>query len=125
MQPESAASAVAMPPSELAILLSKLERENLHLRRQVAWFQRQIFGQKSERRMPEPDGVQGSLGEAFDAIAQTTLVGKKTRIAAHERESKLKRDAGHADESTLFFDDQKVPVETEVAPFVKTESRSF
>ena len=62
--------------------------------------------------MPEPDGVQGSLGEAFDAIAQTTLVGKKTRIAAHERESKLKRDAGHADESTLFFDDQKVPVET-------------
>ena len=53
-----------------------------------------------------------SLGEAFDAIAQTTLVGKKTRIAAHERESKLKRDAGHADESTLFFDDQKVPVET-------------
>ena len=34
------------------------------------------------------------------------------RIAAHERESKLKRDAGHADESALFFDDKKVPVET-------------
>ena len=112
MKPDSAASTAVMPPSEIEILLSKLERENLYLRRQVAWFQRQIFGQKSERRLPEPDGVQGSLGETFDAIPEATPAGKKTRIAAHERESKLKRDAGHADESTLFFDDQKVPVET-------------
>ena len=36
---------------------------------------------------------------------------KKTRVASHERESKPKRPTDSADESSLFFDEQKVPVE--------------
>ena len=40
-------------------LVGKQAREIENLRRQVTWFQRQIFGQKSERRMPAVDGAQG------------------------------------------------------------------
>jgi len=37
---------------ELEALVGQLTHEVTQLRRQVAWFQRQIFGQKSERRLP-------------------------------------------------------------------------
>ena len=83
----------------------------MHLRRQVAWFQRQIFGQKSEQRLPEPDGVQGTLGESFAAIPEGVPPNKKTRAAGHERESKSNPPTDGADESSLFFDEQKAPVE--------------
>ena len=96
--------------AELIELVSKQEHEIVNLRRQVAWFQRQIFGQKSERRLADADGVQGTLGETFDAIADAALPNKKTRVASHERGSKPKPTDGD-DESTLFFDAQKVPVE--------------
>jgi len=42
------AEAPALTPAQLVDLVGKLERDNVNLRRQVAWFQRQIFGQKSE-----------------------------------------------------------------------------
>lgn len=90
------------------------DREIVHLRRQVAWFQRQIFGQKSERRLPEPEGVQGTLGELFEVIADDLPPVKKRKIAAHEREHKNKIDG--TDESALFFDDSKVPVEVIAVP---------
>lgn len=106
----------ALASSELIGLVGKLERENVNLRRQVAWFQRQIFGQKSERRVPVPDGMQGSLGESFDALPDTPSANKTTRIDSHERKSWAKHPMGDADESTLFFDDSKVPVEVIAVP---------
>ena len=96
--------------AELIELVSKQEHEIVNLRRQVAWFQRQIFGQKSERRLADADGAQGTLGVTFDAIADATAPSKKTRVAGHDRGSKPKPTDGD-DESTLFFDAQKVPVE--------------
>ena len=101
----------ALAPAELIKLVSKQGCEIVNLRRQVAWFQRQIFGQKSEQRLPEPDGVQGTLGESFDAVPDVAPPNPKTRVASHERASKPKRPTDSADESSLFFDDQKVPVE--------------
>ena len=108
----------ALTPVELIKLvgqqeheIAKQEHEIVNLRRQVAWLQRQIFGQKSERRLAEPDAMQATLGESFDAIPDVTPPHKKIRIASHERESKLKRPDDGADESSLFFDDKKVPVE--------------
>ena len=50
-------------------------------RPQVAWFQRQIFGQKSERRIALPEGSQGSLGEDFSAIPEQSLPDKKMSCA--------------------------------------------
>jgi hypothetical protein len=83
--------------------------ENVQLRAQVAWFQRQLFGRKGERRIVQPDAAQGTLGEAFDAAPDAPAPAKKTRVAGHERSAKPKR--ADADESTLFFDEGKVPVE--------------
>jgi len=65
---EIASPAVGLTAPEMSALLDAKELEIFRLRRQVAWFQRRIFGQKSERRMPEPEGVQGTLGEAFDIV---------------------------------------------------------
>ena len=98
----------------LVELVGKLEHEIVHLRRQIAWFQRQIFGQKSEKRHLDPEGVQGILGVDFDALANTPLPTKKTVVAGHEREHKVK--PADADESSLFFDDKRVPVEVIAVP---------
>ena len=105
---DSAHKVNALTPTELATLLDTKDREIINLRRQVAWFQRQIFGQKSERRLPEPECVQGTLGESFAAVPDTAPQNKKTRVAGHERESKPNKST---DESPLFFDEEKVPVE--------------
>lgn len=108
------AEAATLSAQQLAELVGKQEREIVNLRRQVAWFQRQFFGQKSEKRQPEPEGVQGTLGVGFDAVPGTPLPGKKTVVAGHER--KPKQPFNGADESTLFFDEKKVPVEVIAVP---------
>lgn len=106
--------APALTPAQLADLVGKQEREIVNLRRQVAWFQRQIFGQKSEKRHPAPEGVQGILGVGFDAVPGAALLAKKTVVASHERKAKPVGDG--ADESSLFFDDKRVPVEVIAVP---------
>jgi transposase len=104
---------VGMIAPEISALLDAKEREIVRLRRQVAWFQRQIFGQKSERRMPGPEGVQGTLGEAFDVVPDDVVPGKKAKIAEHERapKNKNKNLIDGKDDAALFFDESKVPVE--------------
>lgn len=89
------------------------------MRQQVAWFQRQLFGQKSEKRLPEPEGVQGVLGEGFVAVPAMSVSGKR-KVAGYERET-AKRSLDEADESSLFFDDKKVPVEVIHVPHPEIE----
>jgi transposase len=88
---------------------TQLTDENTQLRQQVAWFKRQVFGQKSERRLIE-HGEQGTLGENFAAIPNPPIPGKKSRVEGHERQAKPKHP-GQPDESSPFFDETKVPVE--------------
>jgi transposase len=97
-------------PLAMAELLKIKDREIVNLRRQVAWFQHKIFGQKSERRLPEPEGVQDTLDKAFAATPEVPVQNKKTLIASHVGTSKPKPVDGK-DESALFFDDKKVPVQ--------------
>jgi transposase len=114
--PTPNASAIAtMAAPALIELVGKLDHEIVHLRRQVAWFQRQIFGQKSERRLPLPDPEQGVLGEDFAGVSDA-VPAPKTRVAGHERDTKSGRGQTAADESTLFLDETKVPVETIAVP---------
>lgn len=108
-----------LTPEELTALLQRhgrLERENEELRRQLAWFQRQLFGQKSERRIVASDGVQGWLGQDFAQLPEHTPVNKRSPVAAHEREMKPKQPTENTEESTLFFDETKVPVEVIEVP---------
>ena len=107
---------VALSAVDMVKLLDVKDREIVHLRRQVAWFQRQIFGQKSERRLSEPEGVQGILGELFEVVPDDLPPAKTSKIASHEREHKNKNQIDSADESALFFDDAKVPVEVIAVP---------
>ena len=107
----NAGSTVGLTAAEMSALLDAKEREIIRLRRQVAWFQRQIFGQKSERRLSESQGIQGTLGEAFEIVSDNVVPPKMTRIAAHEREHKNKNPIDGHDDATLFFDESKVPVE--------------
>jgi transposase len=92
-----------------------LRNQNEALRQQVAWFQRQIFGEKSERRLLESNAHQGTLGEAFEVVPETLPPNKKRRIDGYEREQKPKRPA-EGDEPALFFDESKVPVEVIQVP---------
>lgn len=83
------------------------------LSRQVEWFKRQLFGQKSERRLVDPDPTQGSLGQSFDEIPADRPQNGKVAVAAHERERKPRR-AG--EDAQPFFDETKVPVEVIEVP---------
>ena len=51
-------------------MLDEQSVEITQLRRQVDWFQRQIFGQINERRIDVPASAQGSLGQVFSAIPE-------------------------------------------------------
>ena len=112
-----------MPLTDIAMVLDRnkvlehrcgtLEAEVLQLKQQVAWFQKQIFGQKSERRMIESSGLQGTLGYDLDDITHGELTSKKHRVQSHDRESKRHKLNDEIDDlGGLFFDESKVPIET-------------
>ena len=88
-----------------------LSRELAAAKHQIAWFKRQIFGQKSERRIIDGTYGQMSLGEAIDvAQSVTPPVPTESPVAAHTRRSTAKKpDTG--DDSVPFFDAERVPVE--------------
>ena len=55
-RPVSATQMAALTHSQMVKMLDEQSVEITQLRRQVAWFQRQICGQKSERRIDLPVG---------------------------------------------------------------------
>lgn len=60
------------------------QEEVAALERRVAWFERQLFGQKSERRILDVPAAQLSLGEVLGATPENPLVTIK-HIAENER----------------------------------------
>ena len=88
-----------------------LSRELAAAKHQIAWFKRQIFGQKSERRIIDEADGQMSLGEAInqDQVASPPPPTERP-VAAHTRRPTPKKpDTG--DDSLPFFDASRVPVE--------------
>lgn len=73
-----ALATVESPPewvAERTLLVARIA----DLERQVAWFQRQIFGEKSERRLIEPPPEQMALGEGLGGpapAAAPTQIGR-------------------------------------------------
>jgi len=111
----SSALATSEPPTtavpDWAGEIARLKAENAALKHQLEWFKRQLFGAKSERRHLEPPPEQMSLGEGF---GQGQPAPATTRpVAAHERR---RRQRGEAEEPALFFDPERVPVETITLP---------
>ena len=88
----------------------ELSRELAAAKHQLEWFKRQIFGQKSERRIVDPASGQMSLGEL--PIPETPLETPGQKVAGHTRRTPRTDFAKNPDESSLFFDETRVPIET-------------
>jgi transposase len=100
--------AAAMSRQEIALLLKAYQELKLshdELAQRVTWFERQLFGAKSERRLVDPAKTQLNLGETAPARAADV---RTTEVAAHRRRQPAR--APEADDQDLRFD-ASVPVE--------------
>ena len=88
--------------NEVHVLRSRV----VELERQLDWFRRQIFGQTSERRIVASE-TQAQLPLAAPAQPLTPPPALE-RVGAHTRR---KAQAPERDDSGLFFDASKVPLE--------------
>ena len=85
-----------------------LEGQVEQLKHQLAWFKKQLFGRKSERRLIEPSPQQLSLGENL-VVGEVSVVPAQQQVKSHTRR---RRQPADSDEMTggLRFD-ERVPVE--------------
>ena len=106
-------AATLRPPEILALLVQQreLQEQNAKLKRQVEWFQRQLFGRKSEKRLREPDPHQLSLaGMLTTPVAPADQPPPPTEtVKAYQRRLRL-TGTDLSDESELRFD-SSVPVQ--------------
>ena len=91
---------------------ARVVAENQALRRQLAWFKRQLFGEKSERRHILDPAVQANL---FDpAATPVPEQGERERISYTRRKGKNRDNA--ANDTGLRFDDSVPRRVIEVPP---------
>ncbi len=102
------AEAAEFTPQQVVDRMSAQAMRIDHLIRQVEWFKRQIFGQKSERRLPPPPAEQMSLGEIFVTLPVKDPQPKT--MAAHTRAG-ARMQADDDETLTTFFDADQVPMQ--------------
>ena len=83
--------------------LEAMRLEFTALKHQLEWFRRQLFGQKSEKRLVSPDPTQLRLGELPIPDTQPDAPGKT--VAGHTRRASHTDFAQGKDDSALFFDE--------------------
>lgn len=83
------------------------------LQRRLAWFERQVFGSKSEKLSIVENAQQLPLTQLLTGEKKTAAAAVRT-VAAHTRRVR-ETDVGEA-ESVPFFDEMRVPVETITVP---------
>lgn len=99
-----------------------LESENADLKKQLAWFKRQVFGPKSEKRV-EPNPYQLSLGEAFTPPAPETDDREKETITyTRSKGPKVRGDDCVTDTGLRF--DSSVPMKTIALPVLELNGLS-
>ncbi len=115
------AKAVVMSADIAALMRAKDEQiaaqgeQIAALKHQLEWFRRQVFGQKSERFVAEPNPAQLHLGEtlAVPDVNAVVSADREQTIPAHTRRVKAKDGADAASgEELTFFDESKVPIQT-------------
>lgn len=107
----SEAEMASYSPAQLIALVQTLASSVQSLQHRLEWFQRQMFGAKSEKLQLLENAQQLPLGEVLAPPLQPAPA-KERPVAAHTRRER-QRDAavGEAD-SVPFFDEARVPVET-------------
>jgi len=98
-------------PAQFISLVQTLTATIQSLQSQLDWFQRQMFGTKSERLRVLENAQQLALGEVLAASPQT-MPAKERLVAAHTRREQQKDGAVGEADSVPFFDEARVPVET-------------
>ena len=112
--------AAALAPEQVV----NLSRELVAARKQLDWFKRQLFGQKSERRIVDDASAQMSLGEAINAAQSAPAPpAPGHRVSAHTRLA-ARKTVESGDEGVQFFDETRVPVEVIELPAAETEGLS-
>ena len=89
--------------------LAAMQEQLAGLQHQLDWFKRQVFGQKSEKRIVAGDDAQMSLGELFATLPETEQA-PSSEVAGHRRRQRA--DPAESGEPLSFFDESRVPVET-------------
>jgi hypothetical protein len=110
--------------NELGNQNAGLEQRNEELKQQNDWLRRQLFGKKSERRLPAaPEGFpkQLSLGEGYEPEDEPPP--KKTTVKSYER-SHRKDEVEFVDSESRLKFDENVPVEVVTVPNPATEGLS-
>ena len=118
--PGEAARMTAEQLVELSRVNVQLRHERDTLKHQLEWFKRQLFGTKSEKRLPPPNPSQLTLGELPIPESAPEVPGKQ--VAGHTRRAHT-TDCAQTDDG-LFFDEQRVPVETIQVPAPEVEDLS-
>ena len=93
---------------ELTTEVTDLRREVHVLKHQLDWFKRQLFGEKSERRLVDVPPEQGQLfaGQSSEPIPTP----ETTTIPAHKRRTKQRQTDDVLDSGLRFTDDVPVRV---------------
>lgn len=107
------------PPVDLQLQNQQLQsalanslQENKSLKQQLNWFKRQLFGEKSEKRLTIDNPNQIDLGEIFKAPSD--LPPPETEKITYERRKKQRSEDCVTDEGLRF--DDRVPVEVTELP---------
>ncbi len=107
---KNAASVTHSPqelPPAIALEMAQLREENERLKQRVAWFERQVFGQKSEKRPVESPHQSSLLGSAVET---KSVPEDKVRVSYLRGKAKKQRPGDSATDTGLRFNDD-VPVE--------------
>ena len=100
---------LARERQDLGCRFEAMTREVEAMKHQLDWFRRQLFGQKSEKRLFESHPQQMSLGEL--PVPESSPPPPAKEIAAHTRRARS-TDCAAEGESALFFDETRVTVQT-------------
>ena len=116
------------PPATLPEALAALEEAKAeidNLRRQLEWFQRNLFGRKSERRVSDIPPPRESLFDAAGIAIEPEPAWEEPNEDGEEPRQKRKRGRKRRDsavnEAGLRFD-ESVPVETVILPSLAAEA---
>jgi transposase len=113
----TAEEVAALDAQRLAAMLQSQALVIEAQQRRIEWFERQLFGSKSERFAPEPDPQQMHLGQVLgqELPVPPHDAGGHKQVSSHTRR-RPKSDFADDAASAPFFDESKVPVHTIEVP---------
>jgi hypothetical protein len=103
-------------PGQIAQLLQSQATQIEKLKRQIEWFKRQIFGNKSERFVSALDAQQMHLGQLLGDLAPLGDQEEPVQIVPAHRRRRAASDFADEGASSTFFDEARVPVQVIEVP---------